>query len=122
MKTKIDPRYSHLYQMAQDVPLKIVRSLKTGDVIDAFYKGSEEPVRIMLTQVCETSKTGDYRDLCGIPLTQWGTRKAGAVTKLVNTPRFRKVGRMEFVSDEPVNPNCPVQPGDAVASHIDRKD
>jgi hypothetical protein len=86
---------SQAYTKAKKPSLKLIRSLKVGDVIRSYYTDTEEPqIELVIKTNC-TNKTGTEVDLVTINLEDLGKRGRGLYfTSFLNTDKFEKLGRI----------------------------
>jgi len=84
-----------LYNQHKEVTKTFARSLRVGDVIEAYYLDTESPQLEVVVQACGSKE--DIWDLRIISLETWTARKPGAFIHSMNTDKCQLVGHMQFV-------------------------
>lgn len=93
---------SSLYRNAASMPLAEVRMLRIGDVLEAYYADAIEPILEMVVE--DVMPDGDrwsvrvlrMSHFTGEPRTR---RNPSAGPRLLNTDKFKLVGRAEYNSE-----------------------
>lgn len=88
---------SALYDNAKPATLTEIRKLRIGDIVEAYYKDSEQPVRELVIACCESNRLGDIEDIKTIRLKAFGKRRQDGPG--LNTNKFRLVGKVEAGSN-----------------------
>lgn len=90
---------SQAFINAKTATLTLARSLRIGDVIEAFYADADAGRLELVIEGTESSKKGDQYDIRTIPLEFFGERAAFVRNGMkINTNKYRKVGSCQMMN------------------------
>lgn len=88
---------SKLYDNAKAATLTEIRALKCGDVIEAYYMDSEEPILEVIFDTGESpAKKRDAFDLTTYEVSTLFNGRRKSVRSALNTDKFKKIGRVQI--------------------------